>query len=70
MQEVTTQLFSGLEDVVQGQWENTDTFCNYVETGKPQTTDVLLTFMSKQAELNNMETKKQTLLRWMTWGAI
>ena len=62
MQEVTTQLFSGLEDVVQNQWDNTDTFCNYLETGKPDTSDVLLTFMSKQANLNDMDAKGEKLV--------
>ena len=62
MQEVTTQLFAGLEDVVQNQWDNADTFCNYLETGKPDTSDVLLSFMSKQAKLNNMDAKGEKLV--------
>ena len=55
MQEVTTQLFSGPEDVVQNQWESTATFCNYVETGKPDTSASLLHFMSKQTQLNSLD---------------
>lgn len=54
MQEVTAQLFSGLEDVVSNQWNDVDAFCNYVELGKPADTESLLTFMQKQAKLNNM----------------
>ena len=57
MKEVTTQLFTGLEDVVQSQWDDVDAFCHYVETGKPQTDEILLTFMSKQATINGLSKK-------------
>ncbi len=62
MQEVTTQLFSGLEDVVQNQWDNMDVFCNYLETEKPDTPDALLTFMLEQANLNDMDAKGAKLV--------
>ena len=62
MQEVTTQLFSGLEDVVQNQWDSAQTFCNYMETGKPDNADDLLTFMSKQARLNDLDAKGAKLV--------
>ena len=62
MQEVTAQLFKGIEDVVQNQWDNTDTFCNYVELGKPQDTENLLKFMSKQAKLNGLQDKNSKLV--------
>lgn len=55
MQEVTSQLFSGLEDVISKQWSDVDAFCNYVELGRPEDTQTLLTFMGKQARLNNMD---------------
>lgn len=62
MQEVTAQLFSGLEDVVSNQWNDVDAFCNYVELGKPADTESLLTFMQKQAKLNNMNINGKDLI--------
>lgn len=62
MQEVTSQLFSGLEDVVSNQWNDVDAFCNYVELGKPQDTETLLKFMQKQAKLNNMDSTGKSLV--------
>ena len=62
MQEVTAQLFSGLEDVVSNQWNDVDAFCNYVELGKPGDTESLLTFMKKQARLNNMDSAGKDLV--------
>lgn len=62
MKEVTTQLFTGLEDVVQNQWKEVDTFTNYVELGKPEDAESLLTFMGKQVRLNNMETAGENLV--------
>ena len=62
MQEVTAQLFSGLEDVVSNQWNDVDAFCNYVELGKPSDTESLLTFMKKQARLNNMDSAGKDLV--------
>lgn len=57
MQEVTGQLFAGLEDVVEKQWANTDVFCNYAALARPDNMDDLLTFMKKQARLNEMDTR-------------
>lgn len=62
MKEVTTQVFKGIEDVVQYQWDNTDVFCNYVELGKPEDTDTLLVFLSKQAKLNGMDDKNAKIV--------
>ncbi len=62
MEEVTTQLFSGLEDVVQTQWERTDTFCSYLETGKPADDETLLIFMKKQAALNKLDERGAHLI--------
>lgn len=62
MKEVTTQLFSGLEDVVSNQWNDVDAFCNYVEVGKPSETETLLTFMQKQSKLNNMSSSGKDLI--------
>ena len=62
MQEVTTQLFSGLEDVVQTQWNATNIYNNYIETGKPQTTEELLNFMQKQVRLNELDVSDSNLI--------
>ena len=62
MREVTTQLFTGLEDVVTNQWKDVDAFCNYVETGKPADAENLLAFMQKQAAMNNMDTNGEKLV--------
>ena len=62
MQEVTGQLFAGLEDVVQGQWNDTEIYCNYVERAMPESLDQLWTFMRKQAELNELEKKQSDLI--------
>lgn len=63
MQEVTTQLFNGLEDVVQSQWNAADIQCNYVKLGRPRTADDLIAFMKKQAALQKMPISS----RWMSW---
>lgn len=62
MREVTTQLFTGIEDVMQNQRDRTDTFCRYVELGKPDNTESLLTFMRKQVKLNGMDEKSEDLV--------
>ena len=62
MQEVTGQLFAGLEDVVQSRWDDTETYCNYVERAAPESLEQLLTFMRKQAELNELEKKQSDLI--------
>ena len=62
MQEVTGQLFAGLEDVVQGQWDNAEIYCNYVERAQPENLEQLLTFMGKQADLNELGEKQSDLI--------
>ena len=62
MREVTTQLFTGLEDVVTSQWKDVDAFCNYVETGKPADVETMLAFMQKLASMNNMDTNSEKIV--------
>ena len=62
MQDVTTQLFSGLEDVVGNQWHTADVLCNYIELAKPKELDQLSKFMEKQAKLNNLDTELDNLI--------
>ena len=54
MQEVTGQLYKGLESVVHNQWDSADIQCNYLLLGKPANTSELQTFMRKQATLNKL----------------
>ena len=55
MREVTTQLFSGLEDVVKGQWRTVAEKKNTLELGRPETVEELMTFMGKQAKLADFD---------------
>ena len=62
MQEVTSQLFTGLEDVVQGKWKSVEIFCNYIERATPDNMDQLWTFMQKQAELNELAEEQSNVV--------
>jgi len=62
MQDVTAQLYSGLEDVVQNQWNTVDVLCNYLDVASPKDTDELHRFMEKQAWLNNLDGEMDTLI--------
>lgn len=54
MQEVTTQLFSGLEDVIENQWNAATIYCNYLEESGVTSVDELTDFMNQQSVLNQM----------------
>ncbi len=56
MREVTTQLFSGLEDVVNNQWRTTAEQCRALEQEQPDDMDSFLAFMKKQMYLCDFET--------------
>ena len=62
MREVTTQLFSGLEDVVDNQWSNAEIQRSFLENERPATSDELLFFLSRQAELNGFGTSTAELM--------
>ena len=62
MQEVTSQLFKGLEEVVQNQWDNVDGLCGYLELGRPKDMGSLLTFLNKQSTLNGLRQKQTDLV--------
>ena len=64
MQNVTAQLFAGLEDVVKNQWETVDILCNYMELEQAQDmdSDTLQAFMDQQADLNNLNRNLDSLL--------
>ena len=64
MQNVTAQLFAGLEDVVGNQWETVDILCNYMELEQTEDmdADTLQAFMNQQASLNNLNRNLDSLL--------
>ncbi len=55
MREVTTQLFAGLEDVVNNQWRKASDSCRKLLDENPQSQDAFLNFMKKQAELEDFD---------------
>ena len=55
MREVTTQLFSGLEDVVENQWQRVDAQYNTLRQEQPRTLEDLLSFMRNQVDLGNLD---------------
>ena len=55
MREVTTQLFSGLEDVVENQWQRVDTQYNTLRQEQPRTLEELFSFMRNQLDLGNLD---------------
>ncbi len=56
MREVTTQLFSGLEDVVKNQWRSVSALCRSLEKLEPETLDQLIEGMKNQAGLSDFDT--------------
>lgn len=53
MKEITTQLFTGLDDVVDHLWQQTESQCRYLEADEHYTLDGLSDFMGKQSVLND-----------------
>ena len=49
MREVTTQLFSGLEDVVKNQWRTVQEQSRMVQQSNPETTEELNSYMKNQS---------------------
>ena len=62
MREVTTQLFSGLEDVVGNQWKNTINGCRRLMDEAPQSQEEFQTYMEKEAYLEEFESIKSELI--------
>lgn len=54
MREVTTQLFAGLEDVMNNQWRTALEQCRTLQREKPQTMDGLMDFLQDQAVLGEL----------------
>ena len=62
MQEVTGQLFGGIEDVIDTQWYNVDTQKNRLSMQDISTLDELVSFMSAQSETSNLSQFKVDLI--------
>ncbi len=55
MREVTTQLFSGLEDVVKSEWKEAETQSLHIIDQKPENLEDMIQFMQKEEELGQLE---------------
>lgn len=62
MEEVTGQLFNGLSDVIDTEWNQAEVYCNYLELGKPKTFEELEIFIGKEAKLNNLKGKSTDIV--------
>lgn len=62
MKEITTQLFSGLEDVVSGQWDNVESQYKRLEDAHLTNLAELQAFVDKEAETNFLDTKQQRIV--------
>ena len=58
MREVTTQLFSGLEDVTRTEWRTAARQCRAFQQEQPETLDELLAFLEYQAVLEDMDSAR------------
>ncbi len=62
MREVTTQLFSGLEDVIHNQWHTVTGQNRILQDENPATTDELVALMGKQARLADLDSTQCNLV--------
>ena len=62
MKEVTTQLYSGLEDVVENQWRKTSDSCRKLLDQNPENQEEFLKFMEKQAYLEDFDSRQMDFL--------
>ena len=62
MKEVTTQLYSGLEDVVENQWRKTSDSCRKLIDQNPETQDDFQKFMEKQGYLEDFKSRQMDFL--------
>lgn len=54
MGEVTTELFDGLDDIIDSKWHAVDTQVNYLRDESPQDVKALVSFMERQHRLANL----------------
>ena len=62
MKEVTTQLYSGLEDVVENQWRKTSDSCRKLLDHNPENQDNFMKFMEKQAYLEDFDSRQMDFI--------
>ena len=62
MREVTTQLFTGIDDVVQNQWGIAETQSRYFQEYESATADELIAFMERQARLNTFDFSQSEMM--------
>ena len=62
MQEVTTQLFSGLEDVVKNEWQSVTEKQHYLQQAHPTTLDGLFSFMDNQSQMGELDATQCNLV--------
>ena len=62
MQEVTVQLFTGLEEVVDTQWKAAKVECNALEQNKPENVNELIALMKAHMILNELDEQQDTIL--------
>ena len=62
MQGITTELFSGLENVVETQWRTVEIQRDYLEHTKPRTFESMQAFLKTQAELNQLDSDGDELI--------
>lgn len=68
MREVTTQLFSGLEDVASNQWHTASEQCRALELDAPQTMDEFISFMKDQSYLGDFDSIQCSVVAVDTGG--
>ena len=69
MREVTTQLFSGLEAVINGEWRAVESQKRSLIRANPQTWDELYAFMEEQAYDSDLESVRSNIVAVDTDGA-
>ena len=69
MREVTTQLFSGLEDVVKNQWRTVGEQSRALQKEAPETVNALTQFMGEQGELADLESIQSNIIAVDSNGA-
>ena len=62
MREVTTQLFSGLEDVTRTEWRTAARQCRALQQEQPKTLEELLAFLEQQAGLEDLDSVRCKVL--------
>lgn len=62
MREVTTQLFSGLEDVVKNQWRDVSEQSRILKSAHPETVDEFIELMKEQSYLSDMESVQSSMI--------